>query len=199
MNLFECLDPKCRIQNVPARLFPTASLDITTGIIVEDRTHVMQINASQRCTWCSLLLCVSLLPLCLNLNLPSYRSFWWSTISMHFSLCAIFSMSSLFADSVWLDLQSGSVQCCLFTSTEAAGLLGTGAQDGHLDFHTLSPEFGFSVRLFSTVLFYVHRKPYGLLGMGSPGRPSRLSHSSWAVIFSPARVSTCRSMVRVEW
>ena len=30
------------------------------------------------------------------------------------------------------------VQCC-FTSTETVGLLGTGAQDGHLDFHT-APE-----------------------------------------------------------
>ena len=27
-----------------------------------------------------------------------------------------------------------------FTSTETLGLLGTGAQDGHLDFHT-APEF----------------------------------------------------------
>ena len=26
-------------------------------------------------------------------------------------------------------------ECC-FTSTETVGLLGTGAQDGHLDFHT---------------------------------------------------------------
>ena len=30
---------------------------------------------------------------------------------------------------------SSRVQCC-FTSTETVGLLGTGAQDGHLDFHT---------------------------------------------------------------
>ena len=30
------------------------------------------------------------------------------------------------------------VGCC-FTSTETVGLLGTGAQDGHLDFHT-TPE-----------------------------------------------------------
>ena len=30
------------------------------------------------------------------------------------------------------------VECC-FTSTETIGLLGTGAQDGHLDFHT-APE-----------------------------------------------------------
>ena len=28
---------------------------------------------------------------------------------------------------------------CSFTSTEAVGLFGTGAQDGHLDFHT-APE-----------------------------------------------------------
>ena len=27
------------------------------------------------------------------------------------------------------------VECC-FTSTETVGLLGMGAQDGHLDFHT---------------------------------------------------------------
>ena len=27
------------------------------------------------------------------------------------------------------------LKCC-FTSTETIGLLGTGAQDGHLDFHT---------------------------------------------------------------
>ena len=32
-----------------------------------------------------------------------------------------------------------SVECC-FTSTETVGLFGTGAQDGHLDFHT-APEF----------------------------------------------------------
>ena len=31
------------------------------------------------------------------------------------------------------------LKCC-FTSTETVGLLGTGAQDGHLDFHTV-PEF----------------------------------------------------------
>ena len=31
------------------------------------------------------------------------------------------------------------VECC-FTTTETVGLLGTGAQDGHLDFYT-APEF----------------------------------------------------------
>ena len=35
-------------------------------------------------------------------------------------------------------LQARLVECC-FTSTETVGLLGTGAQDGHLDFHT-TPE-----------------------------------------------------------
>ena len=33
---------------------------------------------------------------------------------------------------------------CSFTSTETVGLLGTGAQDGHLDFHT-APELGVCV------------------------------------------------------
>ena len=32
----------------------------------------------------------------------------------------------------------GLAECC-FTSTETVGLLGTGGQDGHLDFHT-APE-----------------------------------------------------------
>ena len=36
----------------------------------------------------------------------------------------------------------GSLKCC-FTSTESAGLLGTGAQDGHIDFHT-APELWIS-------------------------------------------------------
>ena len=37
-------------------------------------------------------------------------------------------------DPVFLD-NDGWLNCC-FTSTETVGLLGTGAQDGHLDFHT---------------------------------------------------------------
>ena len=36
------------------------------------------------------------------------------------------------------------VECCCFTSTETVGLLETGAQDGHLDFHT-APELGLSL------------------------------------------------------
>ena len=37
------------------------------------------------------------------------------------------------------DCQCLLVQCC-FTSTETVGLLGTGAQDGNLHFHTLNSE-----------------------------------------------------------
>ena len=34
------------------------------------------------------------------------------------------------------------VECC-YTSIETVGLLGTGAQDGHLDFHTAPELWGF--------------------------------------------------------
>ena len=34
------------------------------------------------------------------------------------------------------------LKCC-FTSTETVGLLGTGAQDGHLDFHTAAEPWPF--------------------------------------------------------
>ena len=46
------------------------------------------------------------------------------------------------------------VACC-FTSTETVGLLETGAQDGHLDFHT-APELCLSYRS-SALLLSVHR------------------------------------------
>ena len=36
------------------------------------------------------------------------------------------------------------IKCC-FTSTETVGLFGTGAQDGHLDFHTAPGDY-FSMR-----------------------------------------------------
>ena len=42
------------------------------------------------------------------------------------------------ATSTFTQRLSSGVQCC-FTSIETVGLLGTGAQDGHLDFHT-TPE-----------------------------------------------------------
>ena len=62
------------------------------------------------------------------------------------------------------------VECC-FTSTETVGLLGTGAQDGHPDSHTLVEV------VVVEVLLYVHRNRR-LIRDGSPGRPPRLSHSS---------------------
>ena len=42
----------------------------------------------------------------------------------------------------WSVLSVLLLKCC-FTSTETVGLLGTGAQDGHLDFHT-APELSVS-------------------------------------------------------
>ena len=39
---------------------------------------------------------------------------------------------------MWVKREIIMVECC-FTSTETVGLLGTGAQDGYLDFHT-APE-----------------------------------------------------------
>ena len=43
------------------------------------------------------------------------------------------------ATSTLTQLLSSVLECC-FTSTKTVGLLGTGAQDVHLDFHT-APEF----------------------------------------------------------
>ena len=43
------------------------------------------------------------------------------------------------------------VECC-FTSTETVGLLGTGAQDGHLDFHT-APKLCHKLRSFVRSFF----------------------------------------------
>ena len=45
---------------------------------------------------------------------------------------------ALLLTSLTLYRQAVMMKCC-FTSTETVGLLGTGAQDGHLDFHT-APE-----------------------------------------------------------
>ena len=66
------------------------------------------------------------------------------------------------------------LKCC-FTSTETVGLLGTGAQDVHLNIHTV-PEL-WEKELEVEVLLYVH-KNRRLIRDGSPGRPPRLSHSS---------------------
>ena len=47
----------------------------------------------------------------------------------------------------------GWLKCC-FTSIETVGLLGTGAQDVHLDFHT-APELCDTLRFGSVVLLNV--------------------------------------------
>ena len=46
------------------------------------------------------------------------------------------------------------LKCC-FTSTETVGLLGTGAQDDHLDFHT-APEL-WAVRIETELILYPRR------------------------------------------
>ena len=46
------------------------------------------------------------------------------------------------------------VQCC-FTSTEAVGLLGTGAQDDHLDFHT-APELCALPYAWTYIYIYIY-------------------------------------------
>ena len=46
---------------------------------------------------------------------------------------------------------------CYFTSTEIVGLLGTGAQDGHLDFHT-APELCASRKSKEQVTANIHTR-----------------------------------------
>ena len=46
----------------------------------------------------------------------------------------------IFTQLVSSDYGAPSVECC-FTSTETVVVLGTGAQDGHLDFHTAPASF----------------------------------------------------------
>ena len=53
----------------------------------------------------------------------------------------LFSLSSRVTPVILNEL----IECC-FTSTETVGLLGTGAREGHLDFHT-DPEIGLNERL----------------------------------------------------
>ena len=68
---------------------------------------------------------------------------------------------------------------CCFTSTETVGLLGTGAQDVHLEFHT-APELCICSVVVVEVLLYIQRNRR-LIRDGNPGRPPRLSSSSWAL------------------
>ena len=55
------------------------------------------------------------------------------------------------------------VECC-FTSTETVGLLGTGAQDGYLDFHT-APELNIAI----VIVDCVYTALFSALGQTSRG------------------------------
>ena len=85
----------------------------------------------------------------------AYRIFilcYRSLVPAHFRVCLILSLpislpalcvsssdaGLLTASRLKLSKCGKLVECC-FTSTETVGLLGTGAQDSHLDFHT-APE-----------------------------------------------------------
>ena len=57
----------------------------------------------------------------------------------------------------------GWLKCC-FTSTETVGLLGTGPQDVHLDFHT-APELRVAVLLLKCC--FMSTETVGLLGTGA--------------------------------
>ena len=61
-------------------------------------------------------------------------------LSIYLPIYLPISLSILQTD-IWLGVkhQVGWLTECCFTSTKTVGLLGTGAQDGHLDFHT-APE-----------------------------------------------------------
>ena len=66
-------------------------------------------------------------------------------VKQHFNNKQSFFLSWCFnyvhKKNIWL-IRDGRLEVllkCCFTSTETVGLLGTGAQDGHLDFHT-APE-----------------------------------------------------------
>ena len=68
----------------------------------------------------------------------------------------------------------GWLFACCFTSTETVGLLGTGAQDGHLDFHT-APELCLQLKLLTSCS--TSKETVGVLGTGAwDGHPD-FSHS----------------------
>ena len=76
------------------------------------------------------------------------------------------------------------VECC-FMSTETIGLLGTGAQDGHLNFHTAPELCLFRLKLVD-VLLYIHRN-HRLFRDRSPEQPPRLSQSAPELSIQPLR------------
>ena len=77
------------------------------------------------------------------------------------------------------------LKCC-FTSTETVGLLGTGASN--------------SKHWFTTYFFQGGRCRKAMLGVcGSLGRPSRLSHSSWALTDTTQDTSILGRNAKTWW
>ena len=73
--------------------------------------------------------------------------------------------------------QSSSSSVLLDVHRDYTNYYGRGAQDGHLNSHTVlrvSVKFKFNVA-------WRPQRLYELLWTGSPGRPPQLSHSSWAL------------------
>ena len=72
------------------------------------------------------------------------------------------------------------LKCC-FTSTETVGFLGTGAQDGHLDFHTAPELWTYCPAYCLLILHNVTLRPQTIrtirVAEGSPGRSPQLPHS----------------------
>ena len=78
----------------------------------------------------------------------------------------------------WVLISSLLLKCC-FTSTETVGLLGTGAQDGHLDFHT-APELWLISSTQRTIKYseyvmhmisFVFKKAQKYAAQKNPNRP----------------------------
>ena len=82
---------------------------------------------------------------------------------------------------LWSDLPQDQhmvgwlVECC-FTSTETVGLFGTGAQDGHLDFHAAPERLG-----QNSTMLYVHRNRR-LIRDGSPAQDGQHLYSQPSTI-----------------
>ena len=86
--------------------------------------------------------CVHLLSKALSfssvLNQGCFGCFRVIGVLVNYQSCVNVLSTEAFPFSCFCHLCWLMVECC-FTSTETVGLLGTGAQDGHLDFHT-APE-----------------------------------------------------------
>ena len=86
--------------------------------------------------------CVNLLSKALSfssvLNQGCFRCFRGIGVLVNCQSCVNVLSTEAFPLSCFCHLCWLMVECC-FTSTETVGLLGAGAQDGHLDFHT-APE-----------------------------------------------------------